>query len=278
MDPRFFDSAAAALPRECFSTAPDVALVLGSGWSDALSVDETIARVPYSAIPGMGGATVPGHAGEFMLYRRSGKTVAAFCGRRHWYEGVGWETVVMNVELARRMGARTVLLTNASGGLNPALKPGEFVIVRDHINTVGINPLIGPVVEGWGPRFPDMCEVYDPALRKLLHAGARRLRLRVIDGVYAFTSGPVFETPAEIRAYGRWGADIVGMSTVPEATFAHACGMKVAALSVISNMAAGIGLEPLRHDDVLNASATARPMMAALLDDFIARLPPHPGA
>jgi len=272
MNPEIFDKAFAALPQTCRNTVPDIAFVLGSGWGGSLECDETVARVPYGSIPGMGDATVPGHSGEFILYRRHGKTVAAFCGRRHWYEGVGWETVVMNVELARRMGAGRVLLTNASGGLNPALKPGEFVIIKDHINTVGVNPLIGPLAEGWGPRFPDMSEVYDAGMRKVLHATARKLRLRVIDGVYAFTSGPVFETPAEIRAYGRWGADIVGMSTVPEAIFAHACGMKVAGLSAISNMAAGIGLEPLRHDDVLEAAKAARPAMSAFLDDFTARL------
>ncbi len=272
MDPHFFDKAEAALPAVCRDGA-DMALVLGSGWGGALETDDVLARVPYGDIPGMGQASVPGHSGEFLLYRRHGRRVAAFCGRRHWYEGVGWETVVMNVELARRIGAKTVLLTNASGGLNPALKPGEFVILRDHINTVGVNPLIGPLVEGWGPRFPDMGEVYTPLLRNVLHDAARKEGLRVIEGVYAFTSGPVFETPAEIRAYGRWGADIVGMSTVPEATFAHACGMSVAGLSVISNMAAGIGLEPLKHEDVLNASKAARPAMAALIDSFVRNAP-----
>ncbi len=269
MDPRFFDKAEAALPECCRRDGVDLAIVLGSGWGDALCADETFARIPYAQIPGMGETSVAGHSGELLCYRRHGKKIIAFCGRRHWYEGVGWETVVMNVELARRAGAGTVLLTNASGGLNPALKPGEFVILRDHINTVGVNPLIGPVVEGWGPRFPDMSETYTPALRKLLHASARKAGLRVIEGVYAFTSGPVFETPAEIRAYGRWGADVVGMSTVPEATFAHACGMRVAGLSAISNMAAGIGLEPLKHEDVLNAAKAARPAMAAMIDGFI---------
>ena len=175
MDPHFFDKAEAALPAVCRDGA-DMALVLGSGWGGALETDEVLARVPYGDIPGMGQASVPGHSGEFLLYRRHGRRVAAFCGRRHWYEGVGWETVVMNVELARRIGAKTVLLTNASGGLNPALKPGEFVILRDHINTVGVNPLIGPLVEGWGPRFPDMGEVYTPRVRLHFRAGVRDAR------------------------------------------------------------------------------------------------------
>ena len=195
--------------------------------------------------------------------------MVAFCGRRHWYEGVGWESVVFPVELLRRMGGTKLLLTNAVGGINPALKPGDFVILKDHINTVGINPLIGPVVEGWGPRFPDMTEVYTKHLRDVLHGAANRRGLRVMEGIYAFTSGPVFETPAEIRAYGHIGADVVGMSTVPEAVFAHACGIQVAGLSLVSNLAAGISPRPLCHEEVLAATKTAQGVMSGLVEDFI---------
>ena len=239
MDLKLFDRMADFLPDVCFERPPDVAIVLGSGWADALSADRTFARIPYADIPGLGAATVVGHTGEFWLYERAGRRVAAFCGRRHWYEGVGWETVVFPVELLRRMGGTKLLLTNAAGGINPALKPGDFVILKDHINTVGINPLIGPVVEGWGPRFPDMTEVYTKHLRDVLHGAANRRGLRVMEGIYAFTSGPVFETPAEIRAYGHIGADVVGMSTVPEAVFARACGIQVAGLSLVSRGAHG---------------------------------------
>lgn len=270
MDRTFFDKAAAALPDACFTRPPDLAIVLGSGWGDALTCDRTLVRIPYSDIPGFGVPTVAGHVGELRLYQRGGRRVLAFCGRRHWYEGVGWEAVVLPVELARRMGCGKLLLTNASGGLNPALRPGDFVILRDHINTVGLNPLIGPHNPDWGPRFPDMTSVYTQHLRDVLHAAANRRALRVMEGIYAFTSGPVFETPAEIHMYGHMGADVVGMSTVPEAVFAHACGLQVAGLALVSNLAAGISPSPLCHEEVLAASQAAKPAMADLIDDFVA--------
>lgn len=270
MDRTFFDKAAGALPDACFTRPPDLAVVLGSGWGEALRSDKTLVRVAYSDIPGLGAATVAGHAGELRLYERGKRRVLAFCGRRHWYEGVGWEAVVLPVELARRMGAAKILLTNAAGGINPALRPGDFVILRDHINTVGLNPLAGPHNPDWGPRFPDMTAVYTQHLRDVLHAAANRRALRVMEGVYAFTAGPVFETPAEIHMYGHMGADVVGMSTVPEAVFAHACGLQVAGLSLISNLAAGIGPAPLCHAEVLAASQAAKPAMVDLVDDVIA--------
>lgn len=269
MDRTFFDKAAAALPDACFARPPDFAVVLGSGWGDALRCDKTLVRIPYSDIPGLGAATVVGHAGELRLYLRGGRRILAFCGRRHWYEGVGWEAVVLPAELARRMGCGKILLTNAAGGINPALRPGDFVILRDHVNTVGLNPLVGPHNPEWGPRFPDMTAVYTQHLRDVLHASANRRGLRAMSGVYAFTSGPVFETPAEIRTYGHMGADVVGMSTVPEAVFAHACGLQVAGLSLVSNLAAGISSAPLCHEEVLAASQAARAVMADLLDDFV---------
>ena len=275
MDVRFFDRAAAVFPDACFAVPPDLGIVLGSGWGEALVKDRVLLRLPYAEIPGIGASTVPGHAGEFVLYERFGRRIAAFCGRRHWYEGVGWETVVAPVELVRRMGCARVLLTNAVGGINPALKPGDFVVLKDHINTVGVNPLLGALNPSgeWGPRFPDMTEVYTKRLRDLLHAAARRLSLRVMEGVYAFTAGPVFETPAEIRAYSHMGADVVGMSTVPEAVFAHACNMQLAGLSLVSNLAAGISPVPLTHLDVMQASQQAKPHMAALCDALIEQLP-----
>ena len=269
MDKTFFDSAAGALPDACFTRPPDLTIVLGSGWGDALQSDRMLVCIPYSDIPGLGAATVVGHAGELRLYERSGKRVLAFCGRRHWYEGVGWEAVVLPVEITRRMGCGKILLTNAAGGLNPALRPGDFVILRDHINTVGLNPLIGPHNPDWGTRFPDMTEVYTKHLRDVLHASANRRALRVMEGIYAFTSGPVFETPAEIHMYGHMGADVVGMSTVPEAVFAHACGLEVAGLTLVSNLAAGISPKPLCHEEVMAASKAAQSVMAGLVDDFV---------
>ena len=269
MDIRHFDRAAEFLPDECFRLPPDLSIILGSGWGGALKKDNVLCRINYADIPDMGEPEVAGHSGEFILYEYAGKRIAAFSGRRHWYEGVGWETVVMPVELIRRMGGEALLLTNASGGINPALRPGDFVILKDHINTIAINPLIGPRVEEWGTRFPDMTEIYVKHYRDLLLGAAHRLDLRVMEGVYAFTSGPVYETPAEVRAYDHMGADIVGMSTVPEAVFAKACGMRVAGISLVSNYAAGISSHPLAHDEVIAATNAAKPLMASLLDEFI---------
>ena len=272
MQMKYFDDAAAYFPDECFKAPPDVGILLGSGWGDALKMDEVLVRLSYADIPGLGASTVQGHSGEFVLYRRGDKRIAAWCGRRHYSEGVGWEPVVMPVEILRRMGCTTVLLTNASGGINPALRPGDFVIIRDHINLVGLNPLIGPHVEEWGVRFPDMTEVYTKHLAELLHASANKLALRAMDGVYAYTSGPCYETPAEIQAYKAQGADVVGMSTVPEAVFACTCGMRIAGLSLVSNLAAGISRRTLNHEEVMSAGETAKPKMSALIEDFIGRL------
>jgi purine-nucleoside phosphorylase len=269
MDITYFNKAAEFLPDECFKLPPDLSIILGSGWGDSLKKDKVLCRIPYSEIPGMGATTVTGHTGEFILYEYAGKRIAAFSGRRHWYEGIGWECVVLPVELVRRMGGKSILLTNASGGINPALKPGDFVIIKDHINTIAINPLIGPHVSEWGTRFPDMTEIYDKQYRILMSEVASSLNLRIMEGVYAFTSGPVYETPAEIHAYAHMGADIVGMSTVPEAVFAKACGIHVAGLSLVSNYAAGISSSTLTHDEVITTSNAAKPIMAALLDKFI---------
>jgi len=272
IDPAMFERAAAALPATFFDVPPLCGLVLGSGWSDALCPERVIFRMPYAAIPGLGASTVAGHAGELLVFEKHGCRFAAFMGRRHWYEGDGWVPVVLPVELLRRAGTRNVLLTNAAGGISANLRPGDLMLVRDHINTTGLSPLQGPVLPGWGPRFPDQSEVYDRALANLLRAAAHDIRQVVSDGVYAFTAGPAYETPAEIRAYGMMGADAVGMSTVPESVVAHAAGLRVAALSCITNMAAGISGPHLSHDEVLAQSRASRPMMAALADAFLARL------
>lgn len=272
MQMKMFDAAADYLPDICFASPPDLGVLFGSGWGSAIECDEILARIHYSDIPGLGASTVKGHSGEFILYRRAGKLVAAWCGRRHFYEGAGWEPVVVPVEILRRMGCKRLLLTNASGGINPALRPGDFVIIRDHINLVGANPLIGAHRPEWGERFPDMSEVYNHHLAELLHASSNRLKLRAMDGIYAYTSGPCYETPAEIQAYKAQGADVVGMSTVPEAVFAKACGIDVAGISLVSNLAAGISRQKLDHEEVIAASEAAKPKMRALIEDFLARL------
>lgn len=268
-DPIAFEHAAAALPQAFFAEPPVCGLILGSGWSDAFTPDSPPLRIPYSAIPHLGASTVAGHAGELLLMTLHGRRVVAFAGRRHWYEGTGWLPAVLPVELLRRMGTTTLLLTNAAGGISPAMTPGDLMVITDHLNLTGLNPLQGPPVAGWGPRFPDQTHLYDPALADLLHAAADAPHR----GVYAFSAGPSYETPAEIRAYARLGADAIGMSTVPEATVANAAGMRVAALSCITNMAAGIDGPRLTHDEVLQKSREARPRMAAAVERFIATLP-----
>lgn len=272
MTTAFFDAASAALPPQCFEQPPACGLILGSGWSQALAADRPLARMPYAEIPGLGASTVVGHTGEMVLFERHGLRIAAFLGRRHWYEGAGWGPVVLPVELMRRMGVKNLLITNAAGGISPSLKPGDLMVLRDHINTVGINPLIGPVQPDWGPRFPDQSQVYSPALLELLRKAAYDTEVPLSEGVYAFTSGPGYETPAEIRAYAGMGADAVGMSTVPEATVANAAGLRTAGLSCITNMAAGISGPHLSHDEVLDQTRRTAPVMAALLNAFLARL------
>ncbi|MFZ4395709.1 MAG: purine-nucleoside phosphorylase [Kiritimatiellia bacterium] len=260
------------LPPPFIEAKPTCGFILGSGWSQALSGEGLLARVGYDRIAGLGPGTVVGHAGELRLIRRHGITAVAFCGRRHWYEGEGWTPVVLPVELLRRLGVRDVLLTNAAGGIHPSLSPGNFLLIKDHINTVGINPLQGPVVPGWGTRFPDQSQVYHPLLRNLLQAAAQDASVSLAEGVYAFTAGPMYETPAEIRSYAAMGAHAVGMSTVPEAMVANAAGLRVAAVSCISNMAAGIQGPPLEHADVLSETRKVMPQMAGLLDAFLKRL------
>ncbi len=272
MNTALFEKAIAALPKLCFTRAPDCGLILGSGWSQALASERPLLRLSYADIPGLGASTVVGHAGELILFERHNLRILAFLGRRHWYEGVGWEPVVLPIELLRRMGTRNLLITNASGGINPKFKPGDLMVIRDHINVAGITPLIGPVQSGWGPRFPDQSHVYHPQLIDLLHKAAKDTEIALSEGVYLFTSGPAYETPAEIRAYANMGADAVGMSTVPEAITANAAGLRTAGLSCITNMAAGISGPHLSHDEVLEQTRNTAPLMAALLDAFLKQL------
>ena len=269
VDLAILNKACAAIPPPFAEARPACGMILGSGWSDALPADDDGVRFGYGKIPGLGASTVPGHAGELRLVRRHGAAVLAFCGRRHWYEGEGWTPVAIPIEILRRCGVRNVLLTNAAGAVNPALRPGAFLLLRDHINTVGLNPLQGPVVPGWGDRFPDQSAIYDAGLRARLQEAAAGAGLPLTEGIYAFTAGPTYETPAEIRAYAAIGADAVGMSTVPEAMIANAAGLRVAAVSCISNMAAGISGPHLAHEEVLAATRRATPWMRQLLDGFL---------
>lgn len=263
-----FNAVSARLP----AAGPRCGLILGSGWGDMAESMERSVDIDYADIPGMGRTAVPGHAGRLSLASVDGTEMIVFCGRRHWYEGLGWTPIAVPIYIMKRIGVSAVLLTNAAGGLRPDFQPGDLMVVEDHINMLGSNPLVGPHESFWGPRFPDQANVYDPELRAALSDAAAEHAIELHHGVYLATTGPVYETPAEVRAFIALGADAVGMSTVPEAILANACGMKVAAVSCITNHAAGIAGKTLSHDDVTRAAATAMPRMRALAGEFAARL------
>lgn len=268
--PESLDRAAAAVPQSWFDFRPDIGVILGSGWGRTVLQRPFVDRIPYSDIPGLGASTVQGHAGEVRLLESGARRAVVFCGRRHFYEGAGWGPVALPVEIMRRLGVRDILLTNAAGAVNPSLRPGDLLLVTDHVNTTGLNPLQGPVLPGWGTRFPDQSEVYSKSRALEIKGLAADLGITLHEGIYAFTSGPCFETPAEIRAYHIWQADAVGMSTVPEAIVANAIGMHVAAVSCITNMAAGISGQRLTHSEVMESTEAAAEKMGRLVAAIIA--------
>lgn len=263
INPAMLKTAAAELKNMWPESSVRCGIILGSGWGKAIEDFDGI-EIPYDRIPGLGNTGVMGHVGKLRCSAVDGMEVFIFQGRRHWYEGEGWTPVILPVYLLKMMGADTVLLTNASGGIREDLAPGSLVALSDHINQIGSNPLIGPHLPELGTRFPDQSEIYRKSLReKLLKAGADA------DGVYIATSGPSFETPAEIRQYQSMGADLVGMSTVPEATVANAIGLQVAGLSCVCNWAAGIAQHPLTHEDVNNTAHDAMPRMKSTITHFL---------
>ncbi len=252
---------------------PDVALVLGSGlgaFADTL-VRATV--VPYRTLPNMAAVTVPGHPGKLVLGETalpgpSGRSpvVAALAGRIHLYEGHSAEDVVFNVRLMVHLGARVVILTNAAGAVASALRPGDLVLITDHLNLQGRTPLQGPNDPAMGVRFPDMSEVYDKGLRALARTAAEGIGLTLREGVYAGLLGPSYETPAEIRMLRTLGADMVGMSTVSEALAARHMGAKVLGISCVTNLAAGVSPVPLSHAEVEETAARTRDAFVGMLD------------
>jgi purine-nucleoside phosphorylase len=211
---------------------------------------EKAVTLPYSDIPHFPTCTVSGHQGQLITGGVGGKTVVCQQGRFHYYEGHDFGQVTFAIRVFQILGVNTLLLTNAAGGIQEHLAPGDLCLITDHINAMGANPLRGTLPEDWGPRFPDMSCVYDLQLRQLMGTCARDLNLRLKEGVYLAVSGPSYETPAEISAFASWGADLVGMSTVPEAIVARHAGMRVCALSCVTNLAAGLGQQTLSHDEV----------------------------
>jgi xanthosine phosphorylase len=252
--------------------SPRVGIVLGSGLgavADAVGDAETI---DYRDLPGFPRPTVEGHAGRAVVGDLNGVVVAVLQGRRHLYEGGDPEPVRTPIRALRAAGADTLILTNAAGSLRPDVGPGRLMAITDHINLTGTNPLVGPNDDALGPRFPSLRDAYDPDLRTALHATAGELGIPLADGVYLAVSGPTFETPAEIRAFRTLGADAVGMSTVPETIVARHAGMRVAAISTITNLAEGMSSEPLSHEQTLHDARRAAGDLSRLIEAFVGRL------
>ena len=251
---------------------PSICIVLGSGLGPLSSMAEDAMEIPYKDIPGFPVSTAPGHKGCLLAGTLSGRPVFMMNGRFHYYEGYPMETVSFYVIVMGRLGVKALFLTNASGGINPDYKVPELVAITDHLSFNAEPVLRGPNITEFGTRFPDQCHVYDPGLTDLLVNCARDLKIRISRGLYAYSKGPQYETPAEIRALRIMGADCVGMSTVPEAIAASHMGIRVAAMSCITNMAAGMTGNPLSEQEVLDNARLASDNSCALVKEFVKRL------
>jgi inosine/guanosine/xanthosine phosphorylase family protein len=248
---------------------PKTAIVLGSGLGRFAAALGGATSVPYGDIPGFSRSTVVGHSGNLIVGEISGQRVAVLQGRTHTYEGQPPEAILIPIRILRKLGVERLILTNAAGGLRLQMAPGTLMIIEDHINASGFNPLVGPNDDGIGPRFPDMTDAYDPALRAKLESAAQTAGVAVKKGVYVFTVGPNFETAAEVRMFAGFGADAVGMSTVPECLVARHCGMKVAGVSIVTNHATGIATQALTHDETLSTADRAAVQLEQLLRAFL---------
>ena len=256
-----------------WGVAPKIAMILGSGLDEVVTRLEIKATIPYAKIPHFPLPAVRGHQGSLHLGKWNGVPIGILSGRVHGYEGHSPDAVVFPVRALALAGVETFILTCAAGGISPKLKPGDFMVFRDHLNLQGSNPLAGPHDPRWGTQFVDMTEPYCALLRSTARNAARQLRLRCFPGIYASLPGPSYETPAEIRALKRFGADAVGMSTAPEVLAARQCGCRVLAVATITNRAAGLGDQPLSHEEVLAAGRAASTNLAELLDQIISKLP-----
>ena len=265
------EEAAAAVRARC-GALPETAIVLGSGLGDFAGTLLDAIATPYGDLPHWPVSRVVGHAGRLVIGTVAGKRVAALSGRVHVYEGHSLETVVFGTRVMGRLGVKRVILTNAAGGINTSFGQGGLMIIDDHINMLGSNPLVGVNDDRFGPRFPDMSEVYSRRLRAIADAAAAARQVPVTHGVYVAVHGPSYETPAEIRFFRTIGADAVGMSTVPEAIAARHMGLEVLGISCITNMAAGVLPQPLVHDEVMETARRVRGSFISLLEGIIERL------
>jgi xanthosine phosphorylase len=252
--------------------SPRIGIVLGSGLGAVADAVGDANVIPYDELPGFPRPTVRGHAGRAVVGDLAGVTVAVLQGRQHLYEGGDPDPIRTPIRALKAAGADTLILTNAAGSLRPELGPGRLMAISDHINLTGHNPLTGPNDDAIGPRFPSLRDAYDPELRTTLHATADELGIPLADGVYLAVSGPTFETPAEIRAFGTLGADAVGMSTVPETIVARHAGLRVAAISTITNLAEGLSAEPLSHEQTLRDAQRAAGDLSRLIEAFVGSL------
>ncbi len=248
---------------------PSVALVLGSGLGAVADSLDEATRIPYEEIPGWPSSTVEGHAGQLVVGQSDGQAVAVMQGRVHLYEGYSpWE-VTLPVRVLAKLGCRALILTNAAGGINPEFAPGDLMMLSDHLNLQGSNPCAGPNLEEFGERFFDMTAPYDARLRELAHEVASTQGVALHEGIYAALLGPSFETAAEVRMLAGLGADAVGMSTAPETIAARHAGLRVAAISCVTNLAAGLSPDPLDHEEVMEVGARVRSTMTGLLTGLV---------
>ena len=248
------------------SIRPQIGLVLGSGLGDYADTLEDAVKIPYSQIPNFPGPSIPGHTGALVFGRKCGQEVVVMQGRIHYYEGLPQQQITLPIRVLAALGVKTLVLTNACGGVNLSFSPGDLMLISDHINLSGGNPLIGPNLDAFGPRFPDMSDLYTATLRNAIKEKAAAAGISLQEGVYGMYSGPNYETPAEIRMYRVLGADTVGMSTVPEALVAGHCGMQVVGISCITNMAAGVLPQKLSHQEVVETADRVRSTFTKLLD------------
>jgi xanthosine phosphorylase len=266
-----FEEAARVL-RDHAGTRPRIGIVLGSGLGAVAEAVEDARVIGYDALPGFPRTGVEGHEGRAVLGLIRGVSVAVLQGRAHLYEGTDLERLRTPVRALCAAGAEILVLTNAAGSLRAELGPGRLMLISDHINMTGVNVLAGPNADELGPRFPSLRDAYDPALRAEMHAAAGELDIALAEGVYLAVSGPSFETPAEIRAFTTLGADAVGMSTVHETIVARHCGLRVAAVSAISNLAEGLSERPLSHEQTLEDASQAAAHLAPLVVRFVERV------
>jgi purine-nucleoside phosphorylase len=257
---------AVAYIRSRISAEPTVGMILGSGLGDFADTLENRRVIPFTEIPDFPAATVPGHTGAFVFGTRNGQSVVCLQGRLHYYEGHPMDVLTMPVRIMAKLGVKILVLTNAAGGVNKDYRPGDLMLITDHINFSGSNPLIGIHEEDFGPRFPDVTDLYSANLRLKVKLAAVEAGIGLRQGVYMMFSGPSYETPAEIRMARILGADAVGMSTVPEAIVAAQCGIKVLGISCITNLAAGVSPNKLSHEEVMETAALAHDHFHSLLE------------